>query len=108
MVDMSNTSSEIDLLPTNRQQNTAAMGGVLVSNKQVVGGRLADSRPSKFVRAVDQLMSTSPELREFGSQPRLGGSRRMQGGGLPGGRGSSHTGLIRRQRHDKPQRCRIC
>ena len=46
MVDMSTTTPEIDLLPKDRQQNVAAMGGVLLANKPVIGGRLADGRPS--------------------------------------------------------------
>jgi len=43
---MSTTTTEIILLPKDRQQNIAAMGGVLVANKPVIGGRLADGRPS--------------------------------------------------------------
>jgi redox-sensitive bicupin YhaK (pirin superfamily) len=43
---MSTTTSEITLLPKARQQNITGMGGVLVANKPVIGGRLADGRPS--------------------------------------------------------------
>ncbi len=43
---MSTHTAEIALLPKGRQQNVAAMGGVLLANKPVIGGRLADGRPS--------------------------------------------------------------
>ena len=46
MVDMSTQTLEVTLLPKTQQQNIAAMGGVLVANKPVVGGYLADGRPS--------------------------------------------------------------
>jgi len=40
------TFDPVELLPKSRQQNIAAMGGVLVANKPVIGGRLADGRPT--------------------------------------------------------------
>ena len=43
---MSTTTPRSELLPKERQHNVAAMGGILQANKPVVGGYLADGRPS--------------------------------------------------------------
>ena len=43
---MSTTTAVTELLSKEAQHNIAAMGGVLVANKPVVGGRLADGRAS--------------------------------------------------------------
>ena len=43
---MSTTFAAVEIVSKRQQQNITAMGGVLVANKPVIGGRLADGRPS--------------------------------------------------------------